>query len=237
METATAESTDNPTAVRAITPRRSLPSGRALIGAFLVTVAALGAFVVATGGDDGPTTSFLVTTRDLAAGDTITIADVRFEPMTLSSDLAGRSLNSTDGLDGATVLRDFRAGELIDVADVIGAIGDQTDGPDATLHEVTIGVPLERTPASLREGDRITLLGTAGATTRVAVEDALVLDIDREPDQIGLSGTGILTIAIDEPDVVLTVAHISQTTDITIVLSTRALTDVFPTTFTSGDDS
>jgi len=36
---------------RRITPRGSLPSGRALVGAFLITAAALGAFAVASGAE------------------------------------------------------------------------------------------------------------------------------------------------------------------------------------------
>ncbi|MEM9521524.1 MAG: SAF domain-containing protein [Actinomycetota bacterium] len=236
MESTTAESPEPRSAGRSISPRRALPSGRALVGAFLVTVATLGAFVVATGGDDGPTTSFLVTTRDLTAGEAITEADVRFEAMTLSDDLAGRALNSTAGIDGAVVLRDFRAGELIDVADVIAGV-DGGGAIDGDLHEITIGVPLERTPSSLVVGDRVTILATADDTTRVAVEDARVLEVDRRPDQIGSSGRGILTLAIDDPAVVLEVAHLTQTADITVVRSTRALDDVFPTETSTEDAS
>lgn len=237
MESTTAEPIDGRAAGQTISPRRALPSGRALVGAFLVTVAALGAFVVAAGGDEGPTTSFLVTSRDLRAGDTITPADVRFEPMTLSSELAGRALNSTDGLDGAVVLRDFRAGELIDVADVIAGV-ERDDDDDGGIHEITIGIPLERTPSSLVVGDRVTILATADDTTRVAVEDARVLEVDRRPDQIGSSGRGVLTLAIDDPAVVLAIAHLTQTTDITVVRSTRALDDVFPAeTSSPGADS
>lgn len=212
-------------AARTISPRRSLPSGRALVGAMLVTLASLGAFIAATSNDDGPDTRFLVTTRDLRAGDTLTAADVMFEPMTLSADLADRSLNSLVGLDGAVVLRDFRAGELIDVADVINGVDGATA---ADLHEITIGIPLERTPSSLTAGDRVTILATAGDTTRVAVEDAPVLAVDRRPDQIGSSSRGMLTLAIDDPAIVLDLAHLTQTTDVTVVRSTRALGDVFP---------
>ena len=235
MESTTAEPTDARAAGRTISPRRALPSGRALVGAFLVTVASLGAFIIATGGDDGPDTSFLVTTRDLRAGDTLSEADVTFEPMTLSDELAGRALNSMAGVDGAVVLRDFRAGELIDVADVIGGVAG-ADATNGDLHEITIGIPLERTPSSLVAGDRVTILATSGDTTQVAVEDARVLEVDRRPDQIGSSGRGVLTLAIDDPAVVLDVAHLTQTTDVTIVRSTRALDDVFPPS-TSFEDT
>ncbi|MEO0492156.1 MAG: SAF domain-containing protein [Actinomycetota bacterium] len=231
MTTPTADASDART-TRTITPRRSLPSGRALVGAFLVTVAALGAFAIVSGGDDGPTTRYLVTTRDVETGDQLTLVDVRFEAMTLSADLAGRALNSVDGLDGATALRDLRAGELIDVADLIGAASGAD--PTATIHEVTFGVPLERTPASLVSGDRITVLATVDGLTRLTVEDAVLLDIDRRPDQIGSSGRGVLTLAVDAPETVMDIAHLTQIADITIVRSTRAIDDVFPSRTDAG---
>lgn len=211
---------------RSITPRRSLPSGRALIGAFLVTVAALGAFALSAGNDGAPTTRYLVTTRAIEIGEQLTAADVRFEAMILSDELADRSLNSMNGLEGATVLRTFRAGELIDVADVIPASTEATI--NETVHEVTFGVPLERTPNSLISGDRVTVLATADGLTRLTVEDAVLLEIDRQPNQIGSSGRGTLTLAIDEPKTVMDIVHLTQIADITIVRSTRALGDEFP---------
>ncbi|MEM8705652.1 MAG: SAF domain-containing protein [Actinomycetota bacterium] len=235
MTTPVADASDRRSDRRTITPRRSLPSGRALVGAFLVTVAALGAFAIATGGDDGPATRYLVTTRDIAAGDQLSVADVTFEAMTLSDDLASRALNSTEGLDGATALRDFRAGELIDVADVVGATAGSE--PGETLHEVTFGVPLERTPASLVPGDRVTVLATVGGETRLTVEDAVLLEVDRQPDQIGSSGRGVLTLSVDAPETVMDIAHLTQIAEITIVRSTRAIADVFPTATDAGVES
>ena len=103
MDNTTAEPAGVRAAGRVISSRRALPSGRALVGALLITVATIGAFAVATSTEDGPATDYLVMTRDLRAGDSITEADVRFEPMTLSEELAGRTLNSTAGLEGATI--------------------------------------------------------------------------------------------------------------------------------------
>jgi len=217
---------------RSITPRRSLPTGRALVGAFLVTVAALGAFALSADHDGEPTTRYLVTTRAIDVGEQVTAADVRFESMILSDELADRSLNSMNGLEGATVLRSFRTGELIDVADVIPAITKATIGE--TLHEVTFGVPLDRTPDSVVPGDRVTVLATTDGLTRLTVEDAILLEIDRQPDQIGPSGRGTLTLAIDRPETVMDIVHLTQIADITIVRSTRALDDEFPASTNAG---
>jgi len=192
-------------------------------------VGALGAFALATGGDEGPSTTYVVATRDLEAGTAIRPADVRVEPMQLSATLASTTLNSTDGLDGAVLLTDLRAGELIDLADVIAAPAIGAGGL-AEVHEITFGVSLERTPPDLTTGDRATVLATHEGVTRLAIEHAPVLAIDTQADQIGRTGRGILTLAIDDPVVVMEVAHLTQVADITIVRSTRALGDVFPTT-------
>ena len=64
--------------------------------------------------------------------------------------------------------------------------------------------------------------------TAVGVEDAVVLSIDTEPGQIGASGQGVLTLAIDDAEMVLTLTHLTQTSDITIVRSTRAVADEYP---------
>lgn len=227
----TAEPVFTTEAGQAISRRRALPNGRAVVGALLISVAAIGSFLAASGGDTGPSTSYLVATRALRAGQTLTTADVRFEPMTLSEELAQRVLNSDIGLDGATVLRDLRAGELLDSADLLaGNTASSTPGS----HEITIGTPLERTPTSLVAGDRVTILTTLDDTTRVAVEDAQVIGFDPRPDQIGASGRGILTLAIDDAETVVEVAHLTEIAEITVVRSTRAIADTFPAEWTTG---
>ena len=207
--------------------RRALPSGRALAGALLVTIGALGAFALATNEEAGPPTSYLVSTRDLEAGEAITIDDVRFEPMELTAELADTTLNSTEGIDGAVVLHDLRAGELVDGSHLVAS--PITDGGSiGSIHEVAFGIPLDRAPAGLVSGDRVTVLATSGGVTTLAVEHARVLTIDTQPDQIGSSGRGILTLAIDDPVTAMTIAHLTQVADITVVRSTRALDDHFP---------
>lgn len=214
-------------AARAIRPRRALPSGRALAGALLVTAGALGAFALATGGADGPTDSYLVSVRDLEPGMAITTADVRFEPMELSPNLAATTLNSTEGLDGAVVLHHLLEGELVGASHLVApatAAGELLDA----VHEVAFGIPLDRSPAGLVAGDRVTVLATFDGITALAVEHAVVLDVDDRPDQIGSSGRGILTLAIGDPATVMEIAHLTQVADITVVRSTRAPGDRYP---------
>jgi hypothetical protein len=220
--------------LRAITPRRGLPSARALLGAFLVTAAALGTFALTTGGDEEPSTSYLVLQTDVPAGGAITLGDVEFVPMELGPSLVSTALTTTAGLDGATALRDLRGGELVSTNDLLAA--PSIDGVTiGAVHELTFGVPLDRTPPGLRRGDRVTVLGTTNAETAVGVEDAVVLVIDTEPGQIGSSGQGVLTLAMDDAETVLVLTHLTQTSDLTIVRSTRAIDDVYPESTRTAD--
>ncbi len=221
--------------LRVIAARRGLPNGRALLGAFLVTAAALGTFALATGGDEGPSVAYLVLQGDVPAGGAITLGDVEFVPMELGSSLVSTALTTTAGLDGATALRDLRGGELLSTNDLLAApaIDGLTIG---AVHELTFGVPLDRTPPGLRQGDRVTVLGTTDTQTSVGVEDAVVLSIDTEPGQFGSSGHGVLTLAMDDAETVLALTHLTQTSDITIVRSTRAIDDVYPESTLSAAD-
>ena len=57
---------------RTIRPRRSLPGGRAVVGAFLVVVAAVGTFGAYLSATAAPSTSYLVAARSFQLGHVIT---------------------------------------------------------------------------------------------------------------------------------------------------------------------
>ncbi len=218
---------------RSIISRRSLPNGRALVGALLVTVAAVGAFVFSTRGESGPENEYLVLLRDIDAGGSLDAADVAYEPMTLSEELADIAFSSTRSgttalVDGATALRFLHAGALLLAPDLRGAnrIGDA----DTTeIHELTLPVPVDRTPEVLARGDRVAVLAydSRNDATWTAVDDGLVLDYSTSRDSIGSSSHGRLTLALSDPQGVLRGAHLSFL-ELTVVLTTRAAEDEYP---------
>ena len=61
---------------RTIRPRRSLPGGRAVVGAFLVVAAAVGTFGAYLNATATPSTSYLVATRSFQLGHVITEEDL-----------------------------------------------------------------------------------------------------------------------------------------------------------------
>ena len=208
----------------------ALPSGRALVGGLLVTGAAVAAFLVASRAPAGPDTSYVVLTRAVDAGQALTADDLDLVPLDLGDRLAAMALTSPRVADGAVPLRDLRPGELLLDHDLIGALGIGGASP-IDIHELTIPVPVDRSPADLVPGDRVTVDATVGPAdqerTVVSVEDATVLDFVHD-DGLG-SRAATLTLAIDDPHLVIDVADLTHTGTVTVVRTTRALDDVYPT--------
>ena len=224
-----------------IASRRGLPSGRAAAGALLVAVAAVGAFVLAAGGDEGPRTSYLVAVAPVEAGAPVDLDDFALRPLGLSPDVAARALADTSGLEGATAVRDLAPGDLPTAADLIEA--PTADGrPAGAIHEIAFPVPADRISARTVTGDRVTVLTTAsddggGDLTEVAVEDGVVLSWVADTDAIGGSGTGVLTLAVDDAVTAIGLAHMVRTSDVTVVRTTRAAADRYPDSFPAAEAS
>ena len=224
---------------RAIEARRSLPNGRALVGALLITVAVVGAFAFANRDDSGPKNQYVVLSKDVSSGASITSADLALEPLTLTPELANlafaangeQAATTLGGLDGATALRFLHAGALLLEPDLRLAI-ELGDSNTANTHELTLPVPLNRTPHGLTRGDRVTILAydSSGAdqpTTWIALQDALVLGFETQGESIGSNSSGRLTLALNDASEVLRGAHLSFL-DLSVVLSTRVSGANFP---------
>lgn len=218
-----------------IPSRRGLPSGRAVAGALLVTAAATSTFVLATGGDEGPGTSYVVAARPVEAGAPVGPGEVALRPLTLSPDVAARALTDAAGLIGATAVRDLAPGHLLSASDLAGA--PTVDGrPVGAIHEIAFPVPVERISARTVNGDRVTVLTTASSDgadllTEVAVEDGLVLSWATDSDAIGGSGVGVLTLAVDDAETAIGLAHMARTGEVTVIRTTRATADHYPASF------
>lgn len=217
---------------RLITTRNRLPSRRSVVGALLVTVAAMGTYLAATVDTAAPATSFVVLNRPIEVGEAVSVDDVGLVAMTLSPALAARALTSTRGLDGAVALRALRDGDLLLRADVRPPHATAGTAPVGPVHELTLPVPEDRTPERLQPGDRVTLIAhdDRTATTTVAVEDAVVLAFVPSGEGFSSGGDNRLTLGLDDAGTVVRVAHLSFL-DLTVVLTTRGMRDTYPATF------
>lgn len=217
-------------AARVIARRPGLPGGRAVVGALLVVGAGVATFALATGRDDGPSTEYAVLAHAVDPGQRIDAADVAWRPMDLDDEVAEVSFRAGEPLDGAVALAPLAPGQLLQHGLVVTGDAAST----LTTDQVTIPIPVERTPPSLRRGERVTLLATYGsgadATTVVTVQSATVLAYESENGSIGASSSARLTLSLSDPADVIATAHAAQVADLTVVRTndpSRALPGVY----------
>ncbi len=222
---------------RVVMRRRTLPNGRAVVGALLVVVAGVGSFAVATRPGDTTAASYVVLVRPVGPGQRITAADLTMRTMTLDPAVADNAFSDPARVAGAVALAPLGAGQLLQRAEVATASSvDGTALPPA--HELTIPVPSDRMPTGLRRGEAVAVLatyaGSGDARTIVTVQRALVLAVSEAGGSLTARGATRVTLALTQPEDVVETAHAAQVAELTLVRATLAAADL-PATFTVDD--
>lgn len=182
---------------RSIRPRVGLPSGRAVVGALLVVLAAVGTFAAYLSSTTPPTTRYVVVTDPLRVGETITEADLsaRFDlvALDLPDEQRDRLVRDVqiDQLVGSIVVADVAVDDLL-AASALSLAGDAPAGVS-----VSFSISGDRAFAGRVDvGERLDLLGTFGPTTRVVARDVRVIDV---VSGSGSGGAGIiLTVLVPD---------------------------------------
>ena len=208
---------------REVQRRRTLPSGRAVVGGFLVAAAVVGVVAVAQGGTGTPTDSYAVVRVDVDAGEALRAGDLELVPLDLPD--AQRAVSYTDlaVLDGATALAPLTAGQLVQSSDVAKPPG----GPGLA----TVSLPVEPSRAlegELRRGDRVDVIATStegGApSTRTVAAGALVVSVVEESGG-GLGGPTGLAVELAVPPADLeAVAEAGAVATVTLARTTGVAT-------------
>jgi Flp pilus assembly protein CpaB len=220
-------------ATRTVRHRRGLPGSRAVVGGLLVAAAAVGLFAAASRNGSTPRQSYVVARHELAAGARLQATDLALLPMDLAPELRPRTFQSTQALVGATLVAPLGPGELVQTSAVVDRKGD------AASREITFTLDRGRLGAGIKTGERADLLATYGtgndAFTIVVVRQALLVGIDRPRTSAGDNGPATVTVAVDDPNDALALAHALQLGKITLVRATGAppLAGVAPTYRTS----
>lgn len=220
-----------PEGPRLLARRRRRPSGRAVLGGFLVAMAALTAFVAARGTPDGPSHSYVVVARDVIAGTKLQPGDLREVTMDLPDSLAGRAFRDARTLVGRLAVHPLSSGELIQASAVV--TGDATDP------RFQISLPVERARAVdglVTTGEQVDLLVTYGAgadaETLVVVRGAEILRVDQgQHGALGGDNDMIVLLALTTPNDALAVTHAAQAGKITLVRTTAAASDNGPSSY------
>lgn len=204
--------------------RTPLPSGRAVIGALLVTVAAVGVFAAYRSASEGPRAPIVVAATDLPAGHRLEPGDVRVERAELPPTLAAQSFESSSTLDGGVTLTPLRSGELVQRSAVLSP-----GQPAPPARQFSFAVDRERAVnGGLQRGEHVDVLATFGtgesAYTSVVARDVSIIDIEGGTKSSGIGSSGKLTVTVELPnaDDVLRLAHATQVAPITLVRTTRA---------------
>ncbi len=198
------------------------PNGRTIVGALLVSVAALMTYLAVAGAGATDLRSAIVADRDIAIGDRLDASALRTIMIDAGSPLAGHTFADPTALVGAVALAPVTEGELVQRGAVL------TGGASTPTREFSFPVDRDRAlNGDLRSGERVDVLATFGtgsdATTTVLARDATVVRIaDARSGTLGSSAKLIITLALPSADQLLDAVHAAQTADITVVRSTLA---------------
>ena len=217
---------------RPLRRRRNLPGSRAVVGGLLVAAAAVGLFAAYTGAEAGPDRSFAVARHALAAGTRLQASDLELEPMDLPPALQGRAFARASDLVGTTLLAPLERGELLQASSVAAT------PPGGAARVVSFPVDRGRL-GRLKQGERVDVVATYGSApdgyTALVLRNALVTAIDRGGSSLGDNGATVLSVAVDDPDDELAMAHALQLAKLTVVVTSGPRDDGRPPpTYRSG---
>jgi Flp pilus assembly protein CpaB len=222
---------------RRIHPRRGLPGGRAVVGGFLVAVAAVGVFATVSGSADGPSTEYVVAAADLPAGRIITASDLATAPIDLPSAQAAAAYRDPSSLVGTITLAPVLDGELLQAS----AIGEPVaDGVPTVAMSLPAAAALG---GDLRAGDLVDAYVTFGseldATTHLVVAAARVVAVSSARDDVvAEAGEVQVRLAVEDPDRRIELVNAVNAGTVTLVAVTGGTDggrngDTFPPTPTT----
>lgn len=209
---------------RTVRPRRALPSSRAVVGGFLVGVAAVGLFSAYTSATAEPTTTYVVAARDLAPGDRIDATALRLVAIDLPAQQRARSYDLIEPLVDATVVEPLVEGELLQEGSLVAT------GAEAGTRSVSFAIePAQAVNAALQAGERVDVLATFGAggeacTHLIASGLPIVAVSERSGSLVGQQGGLTVTLQVADASEEIAVAHAANAGAMTLVRTTHAET-------------
>lgn len=196
---------------RSVTRRRNLPGGRAVVGAFLVTAAAVGIFTAYLRANAAPTTEYLVAAHELLPGDVLTSQDMRAVAIDLPGEQVATTASNRQAMEDRVVLSPMTEGELF-------GLGDTADPADVEGTSA-VTVPMETSRAlngDLDPGDRVDVVATFDDTTRYVA-------VDLEVVQAAVEGTSsAVTLAAPDAATVIAVTNAIDLAEVFLARSNPA---------------
>lgn len=199
-----------------------------MVGALLVTAAAVGTFAAYLDATARPTGRYVVATAAIEPGTRLgSLADVgeRFGTIALElpSEVAARAIaaSTVDGLVGQVVLTPLEPGDLLTRTQLL------EDGGVDGAHTLSFALPSTAAVGGrLRPGERIDVLATYGAgdraSTAYVVRGIALLRVSNADGggSLGDSGEVTLTVAVPAPEDVQALGHAVNTAEVFVARST-----------------
>jgi hypothetical protein len=217
---------------RRVRRARSLPGGRAVVGALLVTAAAVATFAAYISATAEPTTAYLVAIDAVEPGTRFANGDELREvfgsvTVDLTSPLDERAIpvEDLDTLIGRVLIAPLGRGDLVTRTTVVD------DGGVAPAQTLSFSLPRDAAVGgTLRPGERIDVLATHGsgdnAYTAYVVRGVPLLRITG-PDgaPVGAASDVVLTVAVTELPDVQALGHAISTASVFVTRSTAGPQD------------
>ena len=193
---------------------RRLPSGRAVIGALLITLSVLAVLVVIRLAEDDSTQAVVVARRDLTPGTILEPDDLATVQLRLDESVES-IVSDASAVHGTVLLSPLARFDIVQQSNLAAVVGDGTAG----LAEVSFGIEPERAPARLVAGELVSLVATFSdddpTVTRLIADRVVVLSYERDDDFGG--GRAVLRVGLDDGGLALDVVHAAQTGELSIV--------------------
>lgn len=201
--------------------KRRLPSGRAVLGGLLITLAVFGILLASRLGDDATFQNVVVAREDLAPGTVIEaqhVAEIRLR----LDESADWVLTESEEAIGSVLLGPVARLEFVQRSN----IAPVSDGSvPSGLAEVSIAIEPERAPAALVPGELVSVLATFddpdSAATRLIADRVVVLSYD-DGDSDFSRTEAVLRLGIADGAIASAIVNASQTGQISIVGVTGA---------------
>lgn len=219
---------------RRIRRARGLPGGRAVVGALLVTAAAVGVFAAFLTATSEPATRYAVARGDIEVGTRIdseaAVAELfDFVPVELPHEVSVRAVRDLQApqLVGQLVTSPIAGGDLL----LASAVVDDDRVP--ATQKLSFSLPAaDAVGGALQAGERIDVLATYGsgpdAWTAFVVRGVLLVAVDGGTGDVGTGREVTLTVAVSALEDVQALGHAVRAAEVFVTRSTVAEGDTDP---------
>lgn len=202
--------------------KKRLPSGRAVLGGLLVSLAVVAVLIASRIGEDATFQDVVVARQELAPGTVIEAEHIEQVRMRLANE-ANFVVSNPDAIIGSVVLGPVGANEFLQVSNIA------VSGPDTLpsgLAEVSIEIEPSRAPARIASGELVSLLATFedsdGSRTVLIADRVVVLSYDDGDVDDFSGGDTVLRLGVSDGDVASAIVSAAITGDVSVVGVTGA---------------